>query len=84
VPVAVVGPKRRSGACHVSMTVHDSRILDGLKMKFASRKRLNQQKKAEKQFSPGMPIHCQKNRRSLLTQIVEKKGKWCARWDSNP
>jgi hypothetical protein len=29
-------------------------------MKFASRKRLNQQKKAEKRFSPAMPIHLSK------------------------
>jgi hypothetical protein len=35
-------------------------ILDGRKMKFASRKRLNQQTKAEKQFSPAMPIHLSK------------------------
>jgi hypothetical protein len=32
-------------------------ILDGRMLKFASRKRLNQQKKDEKQFSPVMPIH---------------------------
>jgi len=35
-------------------------ILDGPKMKFASRKQLNQQKKAEKQFSPAMPAHLSK------------------------
>jgi len=29
-------------------------------MKFASRKQLNQQKKAEKQFSPAMPAHLSK------------------------
>jgi hypothetical protein len=32
-------------------------ILDRRKMKFASGKRLNQQKKAETQFNPTMPIH---------------------------
>jgi hypothetical protein len=35
-------------------------VLDGRKMKFASRKRLNQQKKAETQFCPTMPIHVSK------------------------
>jgi hypothetical protein len=35
-------------------------ILDGRKMKFVSRKQLNQQKKAEKQFSPAMPDHLSK------------------------
>jgi hypothetical protein len=35
-------------------------ILDGRKMKFTSRKQLNQQKKAEKQFNPAMPIHLSK------------------------
>ena len=35
-------------------------ILDGRKIKFASGKRLNQQTKAEKQFSPAMPIHLSK------------------------
>jgi len=35
-------------------------ILDGRKMKSASGKRLNQQKKAETQFSPTMPIHLSK------------------------
>jgi hypothetical protein len=35
-------------------------ILDGHKMKFASRKRLNEQKKAEAQFNPTMPIHLSK------------------------
>jgi hypothetical protein len=35
-------------------------ILDGRNMKFASRKQLNQQKKAEKQFNPAMPIHLSK------------------------
>jgi hypothetical protein len=34
--------------------------LDGRKMKFASRKQLNQQKKAEKQFSLAMPAHLSK------------------------
>src|ERR1700757_4740003 len=51
-------------------------ILDGRKMKFASRKRLNQQTKAEKQFSPAMPIHLSKKQmvgqKSFLTQIIEK------------
>jgi predicted nucleic acid-binding protein len=37
-------------------------ILDRRKMKFASRKRLNQQKKAETQFGPAMPIHVRKSR----------------------
>ena len=50
-------------------------ILDGRKMKFASRKRLNQQTKAEKQFSPAMPIHLSKKQmvgqKSFLTQIIE-------------
>jgi hypothetical protein len=32
-------------------------ILDRRKMKFASRKQLNQQKKAEKQFTLAMPAH---------------------------
>jgi hypothetical protein len=32
-------------------------ILGGRKMKFASRKQLNQQKKAEKQFNPAMLTH---------------------------
>jgi hypothetical protein len=59
-------------------------ILAGRKMKLASRKQLDQQKKAEKQFNHAMPAICQKSRRSVLTQIVEWKGKWCARWDSNP
>jgi len=35
-----------------------SRVLR--KMKFASRKQLNQQKKAEKQFSPSIPAHLSK------------------------
>jgi len=35
-------------------------ILDGRKMKFASRERLNQQKNAEAQFGPAMPIHLSK------------------------
>jgi hypothetical protein len=52
-------------------------ILDGRKMKFASRKRLNQQTKAEKQFSPAMPIHLSKKQmvgqKSFLTQIIEMK-----------
>jgi hypothetical protein len=52
-------------------------ILAGRKMKFASRKRLNQQTKAEKQFSPAMPIHLSKKqmvgRKSFLTQIIEMK-----------
>ena len=28
-------------------------------------------------------VPCQKSRRSFLTQIVERKGKWRARGDSN-
>jgi hypothetical protein len=52
-------------------------ILDGRKMKFASRKRLNQQKKAETQFSPTVPIHLSKKQmvgqKSFLTQIIEMK-----------
>jgi hypothetical protein len=35
-------------------------IVDRCKMKFASRKQLNQQKKAEKQFSLAMPVHLSK------------------------
>jgi hypothetical protein len=35
-------------------------ILDGRKMKFASRKQLNQQKKAKKQFDPVMLVHLSK------------------------
>jgi hypothetical protein len=35
-------------------------ILDGRKMKFASRKQLNQHKKAEKQFNPATPIYLSK------------------------
>jgi len=35
-------------------------IPDGRKMKFASRKQLNQQKKAEKEFNPAMPAHLSK------------------------
>jgi hypothetical protein len=35
-------------------------ILDGCRMKFASRKQLNQQKKSEKQFSPAVPAHLSK------------------------
>jgi hypothetical protein len=58
-----------------------SMILDGRKMKFASRKRLNQQTKAEKQFSPAMPIHLSKKqtvgKHHFRVQIIEKK--WCAR-----
>jgi hypothetical protein len=57
-------------------------------MKFASRKRLNQRKKPEKQFSPAMPIHLSKKQtivpQRFRAQIIERKGKWCARWDSNP
>jgi len=35
-------------------------ILDGRKMKFASRKQLNQQKKAKKQSNPVMLTHLSK------------------------
>jgi hypothetical protein len=53
-------------------------ILDGRKMKFASRKRLNQRKKAEKQFSPAMPIHLSKKQtigpQRFRAQIIERKG----------
>jgi hypothetical protein len=35
-------------------------ILDGRMMKFASRKQLNQQKKAEKQINPARPAHLSK------------------------
>jgi hypothetical protein len=42
-------------------------ILDGRKMKFASRKRLNQQKKAETQFSPTVPIHLSK-KQTVISQ----------------
>jgi hypothetical protein len=37
-------------------------ILGGRKMKFASRKQLNQQKKTEKQFDPAKLIICRKSR----------------------
>ena len=51
-------------------------ILDGRKMQFASRKRLNQQKKAETQFRPTMPIHLPKKQtvgwHRILAQIIEK------------
>jgi len=35
-------------------------ILDGRKMRFTSRKQLNQQKTAKKQFNLAMPIHLSK------------------------
>jgi hypothetical protein len=48
-------------------------ILAGRKMKFASRKQLNQHKKAEKQFNPVVPAHLSKKQIIALAQVVEKK-----------
>jgi hypothetical protein len=52
-------------------------ILDGRKMKVASGKQLNQQKKAEKQFNPAKPIHLSKKQtveqERFHAQIIENK-----------
>jgi hypothetical protein len=62
-------------------------ILGGRKMKFDSRK-LNQQKRAEKQFNAAMLTHLSKEQvfglERILAQVIEKKMKWRARRDSNP
>jgi len=69
-------------------------ILDGRKMKFASRKQLNQQKKAKKQFNPVMLAHLSKKQMIGVTPGVKNdlgysfglngiEGKWRARGDSN-
>jgi len=45
-------------------------ILDGRKMKFASRKQLNQQKKAEKEFNPAMPAHLSKKQMAGVNAVL--------------
>jgi hypothetical protein len=51
-------------------------------------KQLNQKKKAEKQTDHATPTHLSKKQTvgwdRILAQIIEKKMKWRARWDSNP
>jgi len=51
-------------------------ILDGRTMTFALRQRLNQQKKAEKQFSLAMPIHLSK-KQMVATNALTHTMKTC-------
>jgi hypothetical protein len=47
-------------------------ILGGRRMKFASRKQLNQQKKTEKQFDPAKQIHLSKKQMVVVNAIFPK------------
>jgi hypothetical protein len=52
-------------------------IPDGRQMKFASRKQLSQQKRAQKQFNPAVPIHLSKKQtvgeERFHAQVIEDK-----------
>ena len=45
-------------------------------------------RKRKKRHSPAVSDHLSKKQMvgwdPILVQIIERKGKWCARWDSNP
>ncbi len=63
------------------MTARDSRRMHNWR---GSRKQLERERNFGKAIVSSSPTICQKSRWSVLTQIVERKGKWCARLDSNP